>query len=328
MHLIIDLAGSCLQVRNECFAIRKPDSPLQIIHPMRVSSVSLVQYCSITTAAAGLAAAYGIPVSLMHAQYPMCTLMVSALPHTGLLRIRQALFGFFAEAETTVKGWLLKKLAGQYANIEWLCRIKKIKKTVFEPVAEAYNRMLEKYAEGESRQDFSELEAYWAGIYWQVIRKVFANDAIFAGREQKDSKDKLNPCLNYTYAILLNKVEMGLLKLGLDPTIGLLHAEGPHKKPLVYDVMEIWRPTVDRWLLEWMMAVPAETCFQSTKEGVVRLTKEGRNALATLFYKHAIPAKGRGKKGLIADIDLVCRQYKDLLIAKPFEDFIEIKKQL
>ena len=326
MHLIIDLAGAALQVRNDCFAIRKPDVPLQIIHPMRVSSVTLVQYCSITTAAAGLAAAYGIPVSLMHAQYPSCTLMVSALPHTGLLRIRQALFAFFPEANTTVKNWLQQKLAGQYANIEWLCRIRKIKKPDFELVAEANETMLQKFSQGIERQDFSEMEAYWAGIYWQVVKRALNDKAVFAGREQKDCKDKLNPCLNYAYAILLNKVEMGLLKLGLDPTIGILHAEGSHKMPLVYDIMEIWRPTIDQWLLEWMITLPAETHWQPNSKGVVRLTKDGRKALANLFYKHALPGKGRGKKGLMAEIDLVCKQFKDLLLAKPYEDFIEIKK--
>lgn len=326
MQLIIDLAGTVLQVRNECFAIKKPETPPQLVHPMRVTSICLVQYASITTAAAGLAAAYGIPVVLRHAQYPLSVISVSANPQTGTLKIRQALAGFFPESAALVKQWLLQKIRGQFHNLETAKRQNRIDKDLFNKAREIFEELIFRINTTGNKEDYAAAEAFWAGVYWQMVRHIIRDDTIFAGREQKDCKDRLNPCLNYAYAILHQKVEVSLLKLGLDPAMGFLHAPGPHKKPLVYDIMEIWRPQVDKWLLNWIMASPGEKHWQTGQEGIVRLTKEGRKAVSMLLYEQAMAGRGRGKMGLDAEIDRVCKNLRDMLMESDFENHIAIKE--
>lgn len=60
--------------------------------------------------------------------------------------------------------------------------------------------------------------------------------------------------LNYGYAILDNQVDMQVVAAGLDPKIGILHRSSRGKHGLVYDLMELPRPVIDRKVLEFAQA--------------------------------------------------------------------------
>src|SRR5207248_11175504 len=55
---------------------------------------------------------------------------------------------------------------------------------------------------------------------------------------------------NYLYAILEAEARVAALAAGLDPTLGLLHADRPNRDSLACDLMEPVRPAVDRFVLQ------------------------------------------------------------------------------
>lgn len=57
-----------------------------------------------------------------------------------------------------------------------------------------------------------------------------------------------NAMLNYLYAILEAEARIAVLAAGLDPVLGLLHADERCRDSLVFDVMEPVRPAVDAFL--------------------------------------------------------------------------------
>lgn len=59
-----------------------------------------------------------------------------------------------------------------------------------------------------------------------------------------------NAVLNYLYAILEAETRIAALAVGLDPLVGLLHADRPNRDSLACDLMEPIRPAVDRYVLE------------------------------------------------------------------------------
>lgn len=59
-----------------------------------------------------------------------------------------------------------------------------------------------------------------------------------------------NAVLNYLYAILEAEARIAALAVGLDPVLGLLHADRPNRDSLACDLMEPVRPAVDRLVLE------------------------------------------------------------------------------
>ncbi|MGH7087517.1 MAG: CRISPR-associated endonuclease Cas1 [Stellaceae bacterium] len=59
----------------------------------------------------------------------------------------------------------------------------------------------------------------------------------------------VNAMLNYGYAVLESQIRMAVVGAGLDPAIGLMHAPGIGRSPLVLDLMEPMRPVVDAVVL-------------------------------------------------------------------------------
>tara|TARA_Y100000588_G_scaffold380078_1_gene463361 strand:- start:774 stop:1685 length:912 start_codon:yes stop_codon:yes gene_type:complete len=84
-------------------------------------------------------------------------------------------------------------------------------------------------------------EAICAKYHWAAFR-LATKDTNFS---RKRGRGKLNPFLDYGYAVLLNLVLQRLLAVGLDPQFGVGHVVRERAAPLAYDVMEPFRPIVD-----------------------------------------------------------------------------------
>jgi len=90
-----------------------------------------------------------------------------------------------------------------------------------------------------------------AVLYWNGIKQVLGDE--FPGRTGRGATDPVNMVFNYGYAILYAAVWAAVLRVGLDPGIGLLHASVGDRGSLVFDLIEPFRvPAVDKPLLGWL----------------------------------------------------------------------------
>jgi CRISPR-associated protein Cas1 len=77
---------------------------------------------------------------------------------------------------------------------------------------------------------------------------------------------------NYAYAVLESQVRIATVSQGLDPTIGYLYSCHPGRIALVYDLMELLRPRVDRLVLGFVRSHTfASSDFFVDTRGVCRL---------------------------------------------------------
>ena len=68
----------------------------------------------------------------------------------------------------------------------------------------------------------------------------------FRNRQKRPAYDPFNALLNYLYGMLYTSVHLSLLKAGLDPYMGVLHADRYGAAPtLVFDAIEPYRPWAD-----------------------------------------------------------------------------------
>jgi hypothetical protein len=65
-----------------------------------------------------------------------------------------------------------------------------------------------------------------------------------------------NAMLNYLYALLESESRLAAAALGLDPAIGLMHADTDARDSLACDLMEPIRPLVDAYVLDWITREP------------------------------------------------------------------------
>jgi CRISPR-associated protein Cas1 len=106
-------------------------------------------------------------------------------------------------------------------------------------------------------------ESECARLFWSL----FADYAVKSGdfKRRRDG-DPPNNLLNFGYAVLLSNVLQKLFALGIDPTFGIAHAIREHATPLAYDLMEPFRPAVDRLVLRWLREHPAREDWTVTTE--------------------------------------------------------------
>lgn len=112
-------------------------------------------------------------------------------------------------------------------------------------------------------------EARAARAYWPRLFVDFVRD---------DATDKRNALLNYGYAVMRSLVARALVAAGLLPAFGVNHASITNAFNLADDIIEPFRPFVDR--LVWHMTDAGRT-------GAGETTVEERRLLASLPTKEA-----------------------------------------
>jgi len=131
-------------------------------------------------------------------------------------------------------------------------------------------------------QQIMYFEAFAARNYWSLIGTKLPGPFCFAHRIKKGASDSFNPAINYLYGMLKNHVESCILGFGLDPSLACMHRDGYNLPSLVFDVMEPFRPVIDRLLLEQLLAGKLKA-ITADEDGTIRLTREGRKKLIDLF---------------------------------------------
>lgn len=122
----------------------------------------------------------------------------------------------------------------------------------------------------------------WAGlpVRWakRDVERVPEHWRAVAGRSSpltgspRLAADPVNALLNYAYAILEAEARIALLAVGLDPGMGVLHADQVRRDSLALDVMEAVRPEVDAWVLDTLTRRAfGKADFHETRAGVCRL---------------------------------------------------------
>jgi CRISP-associated protein Cas1 len=111
--------------------------------------------------------------------------------------------------------------------------------------------------------DPDNVEAEAARRYWPLL----------LGRDfRRDTDgDGLNGLLNYGYAILRAATARAVMAAGLHPSLGLMHANRGNAMVLIDDLMEPFRPIVDREV------------HRLKSEGIVEVSTEAKTALARVM---------------------------------------------
>ena len=148
-------------------------------------------------------------------------------------------------------------------------------------------------------QQVMQLEAAAAGAYWAAwpaVPMTFAREdraripehwRTFGSRRSPLSASAhnaitpANALLNYLYAILETEARIAALAVGLDPGLGVLHADQRARDSFACDLMETVRPRVDAYLLDLLGSHTFRAAdFIELRSGVCRVSSTLRARLA------------------------------------------------
>jgi hypothetical protein len=157
--------------------------------------------------------------------------------------------------------------------------------------AEMIARLREELDFTETLEEIRHVEAVAANVYWNAwgeidvpfVRKDMPRVAdhwrAFEGRRSavnvgtsRSATDPANALLNYGYRLLEAEGRLACLAVGLDPGLGILHADLKGRDSMVLDVMEAVRPVVDGYVLDLFKVRPLmKTDFAEDRRGVLRV---------------------------------------------------------
>jgi CRISP-associated protein Cas1 len=316
MQIVLDTYGLNLNVRNGCFVIAS-STEKRMVHPSRIDNILVTMPCRLSTPAILLAAKNEIAITICSlAGKPEARLWSSRFLNISTLRRKQYVFSESAKGLEWAAGMIVQKLEGQQSNLNFLADRKP---SLLEEVSEAISEIkqltakikLLNYETETSQSKLRYYEAAAAKIYWPLMGKKLPDPFYFETRVKREPTDPFNSSINYLYGMLRNQSEAAVLSLGLDPALGCMHRDGYKLPSLVFDMMEPFRPLMDRLLVEAILNGKMKANMTETDDlGICFLTREGRKMMIELFNGklHKIMAYRKTRASLLDHILLETRQ--------------------
>jgi len=117
-----------------------------------------------------------------------------------------------------------------------------------------------------ARADVAKVPTHWTGAYDGRRSK------LSGGVSARKAEQPLNAALNLAYRFGAISAQHAAVATGLNPDLGFVHADLPRRPGLNYDLVEVARPDIDRWMLH----VVAERTwtrsdFVERSDGAVRI---------------------------------------------------------
>jgi CRISPR-associated endonuclease Cas1 len=176
-------------------------------------------------------------------------------------------------------------------------------------VAATITRLAGNLEETATLEEVRQLEAATANLYWKawesmrpsfVTRddpKIPQHWRLFEGRRSavnpgtaRSATDPANALLNYSYRLVEAEGRLATLSLGLDPGLGILHADMRNRDGFVLDLIESCRPLADRYVARLLAGHTFRRGdFAEDARGVVRVMSPLSHRLA-----EAMPSFGTG----------------------------------
>lgn len=289
MQLIIDTSNTYLTVKNKSFFIQN-ETVEKIISTARVSSIAITTNCTLNAAVIKLAAQNQIPIyffdTLGNIEARVCSPYFFNL---ATLRKKQWLFYDTFHATTWVIQNLKNRITLEIQTLQQTAQHFTSTQKSFQPYIEKLSqgiKQLELLKENNMDQCRNILlgnEGNLSRIYFESIQLLLPENFQFAKRSRQPALDYFNAALNYLYGMTYSVVESAVFAKGLDPFIGFLHTENYQKTALVFDLIEPFRPIVDRMLIQLCSENQLnENHFVPKGEGFW-LSKEGKKVLIPAF---------------------------------------------
>ena len=289
MQLVLDTSGIQLKKNGQSFLIIGKKGK-KTIAPAKLSSIAITTNVIFDSSAVKLAIQNQIPILFFdHIGKARARLWSPYFESIATLRRQQAKFAESTDATDWMVEIFFLKTQGQITNLEFLKKhslrsVIKLRNSIQDIKKQSRNLENFKSQLPElSRQKMMGVEGNMARVYWQTLGSVLPRKYRFKKRTRRPAEDAFNAALNYYYGMLYSVVEGGIFAAGLDPYLGIFHADEYSKPTLSFDMIEPFRPWVDRLLIQLCLEEKLDLSFFSKNQYGIFLNKAGKAFLIPYF---------------------------------------------
>jgi CRISPR-associated protein Cas1 len=304
-QIIINSKGASLSKTNGLFEVRLRDNTKQSFHPNKVKSFWLSSGISVSTDAMLLALEHDIAVIITdNFGNPQGSLWNNQFGSIATIRKKQYIFCDSKEGKLWIKKTILQKIHHQL-NFLYQIRYSSVPDEKAIPEIDNSITQIQKITESLQFFDPQYIEAWkdivrgWEGTvsryYFQALSVSMTPIFRFEGRS-RPARDMFNCLLNYGYGVLYGKVESALIGAGIDPALGILHADEYNKPVFTYDFIEPYRIWIDTIIFRLCFSQQINyTCFDR-KENSLWLNNIGKRVVIanlTTYWEEVINHNNR-----------------------------------
>lgn len=256
MQLYLDSYGAFLNVRNKCFRVSTKHAEPHLFAPDDVEVIFLTEGVTATSDALMLAIEHGIAVVLLnYLGQPVGQVWSGKFGSIATIRRHQIHFaeqavGWKWMADTLAQkidnqAFVIRQLADRYPLMMDANATKRMGRTL--ATLDGLAKKFERYVvqDNDYKRIATEYRAWEATAsrhYFRFVASVIPLEKWqFESRSYRPAKDFFNCLLNYLYGMLYAQVELALIKVGIDPALGVLHVDRYNRPTMVYDFIEPYR---------------------------------------------------------------------------------------
>jgi len=171
-----------------------------------------------------------------------------SLHNNGLLRVRQYAKSLTTFCFETALDLVQRKIEKQKALLEDARQQRPELRLSLTTAMNTLSVVLEKTAAESNLTSLLGLEGGAAAAYFSAYTGLFADSLEFQRRNRRPPEDPVNAMLSLCYTLLHYEMLREIEVIGLDPTIGFYHQFDYGRESLACDLVEPYRPDVDRFV--------------------------------------------------------------------------------
>ncbi|HAI75918.1 MAG TPA: CRISPR-associated endonuclease Cas1 [Microscillaceae bacterium] len=311
MQLILDTPGTKLSRTNALFEVKHQEMQ-QTFSPEKIDSILLSKGIMVSTDAVLLALENGIEmVFISNDGSPKGRIWNNKFGSIAAIRRNQVLFSQSPDGMDWARERLLEKINSQY---NFLLQIRhslpNLPEQKIDRALHAIQRIVKKTGEKLDTSLALHTQAAtlrgWEGTasrnYFAALSLALPEVYQFSERSRRPAKDLFNALLNYLYGILYSQVEGALIKAGIDPAIGVWHADEYNKPVLAYDFIEPYRVWADTVAFRLCQQYALQTADTIPEKNGVWLAPSGKKTAVTHFnayMEEIIPSRNLRRTRLV-----------------------------
>jgi CRISPR-associated protein Cas1 len=286
MHIVLNTYGTSLLVQNGIFKIVHKEGK-QLISPEKVKSISMGKGAKISSDAALLAIEYQIDVMFTDkVGKPAGRVWSVKYGSISSILLKQFQFTVSEQAVKWIKDILREKLQNQQALLLSFMGNKPEAELKINNAVKKIDQLSQsiKSLKGDTVKDIASslrgFEGTAGRMYFNLLNEFLPRPYQFKNRSLHPAMDLFNMLLNYGYGMLYGKIEGALIKAGIDPYLGVMHADNYNRPVLVFDIIEKYRVWVDYVVIQLsMQEVFDDDCYSVKEDGSFWLENMGKRIL-------------------------------------------------
>lgn len=227
--------GEKLSFKNDNLIVKSSDGQIKLqLSCYRIFAVFVIGNTSITTGLIQRASKFNFHIALFTAYFRLYDIIACPQRGNTLLHRKQYMYSDMAVPANIIENKIL--------NQQLLLKTVRNKSDYLK---EALTKMEAYKISVSSARTLTELMGY-EGLASKLYFKAWFNNVLWTGRKPRIKHDITNSLLDIGYTVLFNFIEALLYIYGFDIYVGVLHREFYMRKSLVCDLVEPFRPIIDR----------------------------------------------------------------------------------